>query len=324
MGDQEIIEDLKKQLASQARLLEERLSAIEASRENTVGLQAAPTGGDQPSSGVEGAGTSEQAGFASSRRFGVTTDSLLQTIGDFVDISGGSSLSIGPRETSSIKSAVPKFNGSSVEYPLWKRRFEGYAITSGCMQAFTTVTDMMVGDPSVTSRFLLDQGFSEISVKRSRLAWTCITESITDRELLSRVFDTNSPSVAWRMLNDWFLPKTLAEKSKWKQQFNDLVMEKKEEPMRFFARVDKIVGVLGSLGVHLPTEDVNLKIVEVLTDDYEFEQRTILYSVDKSPKVYTQLARECVVLTQDSDNILNRITELSSESSWRSIKVLIQ
>ena len=37
------------------------------------------------------------------------------------------------------------------------------------------------------------------------------------------------------------------------------------------------VGVLGSLGVHLPTEDVNLKIVEVLTDDYELEQRTILY-----------------------------------------------
>ena len=73
------------------------------------------------------------------------------------------------------------------------------------MQAFTTVTDMMVGDSSVTSRFLLDQGFTEISVKRSRLARTCTTESITDRELLSRVFDTNSPSVAWRMLNDWFL-----------------------------------------------------------------------------------------------------------------------
>ena len=54
-------------------------------------------------------------------------------------------------------------------------------------------------------------------------------------------------------------------------------MEKKEEPMRFFARVDNIVGVLGSLGVHLPTEDVNLKIVEVLADDYEFEQRTIVY-----------------------------------------------
>ena len=81
MEDHETIEDLKEQLASQARLFEERLSAIEASRENTGEQQAAPTGGDQPSSGVESAGTSEQAGFASSRRFGVATDSLLQTIG---------------------------------------------------------------------------------------------------------------------------------------------------------------------------------------------------------------------------------------------------
>ena len=29
----------------------------------------------------------------------------------------------------------------------------------------------------------------------------------------------------------------------------------------------------------------------------------VLETVDKSPKVYTQLAREGVVLTQDSDNI---------------------
>ena len=119
---------------------------------------------------------------------------------------------------------------------------------------------MMVGDPSVTSRFFIDQGCTEISVKRSRLAWTCITESITDRELLSRVFDTNSPSVAWRMLKDWFLPQTLAEKSKCKRQFNDLVMEKKEEPMRYFARVNKIVGVLGSLGVHLPVSYTHLTL----------------------------------------------------------------
>ena len=54
-------------------------------------------------------------------------------------------------------------------------------------------------------------------------------------------------------------------------------MEKKKEPMRVFARVDKMVGVLGALGVRLLTEDVNLNIIEILTDDYEFEQHTILY-----------------------------------------------
>ena len=57
MGYHETIKDLKEKLVSQTRLFEERLSTIKASRENTSGLQAAPTGGDQPSSGVEGAGT---------------------------------------------------------------------------------------------------------------------------------------------------------------------------------------------------------------------------------------------------------------------------
>ena len=132
---------------------------------------------------------------------------------------------MGSREISSIKSAVPKF-GSSVEFLLWKRRFEGFALANDCMQAFTTAIDMPVDDPSVTSRFMLDQGFSEASVRRARIAWTCLTESITDQELLSRVFGTNSPSAGWRMSCDWFLPKTLSEKSKWKRQFNELVMEK--------------------------------------------------------------------------------------------------
>ena len=53
--------------------------------------------------------------------------------------------------------------------------------------------------------------------------------------------------------------------------FSELEMENNEGLIRLFARVDKIVGVLESLGVYLPVEDVNLKIVEVLTTDYESE-----------------------------------------------------
>ena len=101
---------------------------------------------------------------------------------------------MGSRDTSSIKSALPKFNGSGVEFPLWKRRFEGFALANDCMRAFMTAIDMPVGNPSVTSRFLLDQCFSEASVKRASIAWTCLPESIIDRALLSRVFDTNSSS----------------------------------------------------------------------------------------------------------------------------------
>ena len=86
---------------------------------------------------------------------------------------------MGSREISSIKPAVPKF-GSSVEFPLWKRRFEGFDLANDCMEAFTTAIDMPVGDPSVTSCFLLDQGFSEASVRRARIAWTCLTVSVVE------------------------------------------------------------------------------------------------------------------------------------------------
>ena len=53
-------------------------------------------------------------------------------------------------------------------------------------------------------------------------------------------------------------------------------MEKGEEAMKLFGRVDKIVGALASLGVTKSDADVNRKIIMSLTSDYEIEERTIL------------------------------------------------
>ena len=67
MAGQQTIEDLKEQLATQARTFEERLSVIEASWD-ACGLQEASAGGDQAPTALVDVGTSEQAGFATSRR----------------------------------------------------------------------------------------------------------------------------------------------------------------------------------------------------------------------------------------------------------------
>ena len=77
--------------------------------------------------------------------------------------------------------------------------------------------------------------------------------------------------------------------------------------MRFFACVDKIVGVSGSLGVHLPVEDVTLKIVEVVTADYEFEQRTILYKDDITRAEIEAIVRQrCTIMSRGSTSAKNR------------------
>lgn len=77
MADQDdILEELKALVKTQARTFEERLARIEAIRKSTGGWEEVPVGGDQPSC-PEGAGTGELAGSASGHRGGVITDSLL-------------------------------------------------------------------------------------------------------------------------------------------------------------------------------------------------------------------------------------------------------
>ena len=72
----------------------------------------------------------------------------------------------------------------------------------------------------------------------------------------------------------------MAKQVKWSVAFDSAKMEKGEEPMKYFCRMDKIVGVLASLGVVKTVADVNRKIIMTLTSDYEMEKRTILYRED--------------------------------------------
>ena len=115
---------------------------------------------------------------------------------------------------------------------------------------------MPVGDPSVSSQFLIDQGFGELSIRRARIAWTCLTESITYHELFSRAVDKNSPSAGRRFLLNWFVPRALL-----RSQDGDGLLTSyawSERKTRWSVpRADDMVGVLVSLGVHML--DLDLK-----------------------------------------------------------------
>ena len=53
-----------------------------------------------------------------------------------------------------------------------------------------------------------------------------------------------------------------ASQVKWSDVFDAVYMEKGEEPMKFFSRVDKILGILASLGVPKSVVEVNRKLGE--------------------------------------------------------------
>ena len=68
------------------------------------------------------------------------------------------------------------------------------------MSAFLVDHDMMIGDDTKNTQYFLSQGFSEEYTKTTGLAWTCLTESIVNRDLLGSVFATKSSSAGWSML----------------------------------------------------------------------------------------------------------------------------
>ena len=162
----------------------------------------------------------------------------------------------------------------------------------GCMSAFLVDDDMMIGDGTKNTQYFLSQGSREDSTKTARVAWTCLPESIVNRDLLGRVFATKSPGAGWSMLCDWFMPKTTAEQVKWSVAFDSAKMEKEEEPMKYSGRMDKIVGVLASLGEPKTVVDDDRKIIITLASDYEMEECTILYREDVTRAEIVSIIRQ--------------------------------
>ena len=142
------------------------------------------------------------------------------------------------------------------------------------MGSLLTGIEVAVGDTSKDTQDFVSQSLTNARSRCARVAWICWTESMSDTDLLDRVCARQSPSGA--MLRDLFLPRSIATQVKWWDAFNAFKMERGEEPMKFFSRVDKIVSTLASINVPKSEGDVNRKLVRVSTDKYEIEQRTLL------------------------------------------------
>ena len=163
---------------------------------------------------------------------------------------------------------------------------------NGCLNYLFTATEVAVGDTAKDTQYFISQGLSVVHVKKSRIAWVCLTESMSDTDLPDRVFDKQSPSDAWKMLRDWFLPRTIGKHVKWSDAIDAVQMEKGEETMKYFSRVDKTAGILASPGVQKSVCDVNRTLVTVLTTDYEMEQRTLLYRDEISRAEIDSIVRQ--------------------------------
>ena len=99
-----------------------------------------------------------------------------------------------------------KFDGTVTDFPSWRERFAMHARQCGLYEAYTTTDDIPVVHIGVDLAPLTSQGFTVGEIKRAQAAWWHLDDCITSKSVRAMVNNADSPSKAWRVFNDHFLP----------------------------------------------------------------------------------------------------------------------
>ena len=108
---------------------------------------------------------------------------------------------------------------------------------------------LAVADTAKDTQYFVFKALTHAQVRSAPVAWKCLTENMPDTDLRDRVCERQSLSGGWKMLFDWFLPRSIAAQVKLSNDIDADTMEYGEERMELICRVGKIVSNLSSLGV---------------------------------------------------------------------------
>ena len=93
----------------------------------------------------------------------------------------------------------------------------------------------------------------------------------SDPPCLTRMLETKSPSEAWKVMTDFYAPKTIMEKRRVAQEFDSISMVEGDDPVEYLSRIDKTVQKLAMLRGTKDDDDVNVHIIQNLSTSCEVE-----------------------------------------------------
>ena len=169
----------------------------------------------------------------------------------------------------------PKFNSKRDMWPLWKEKFTSFTSITGCRDPYReTPNPVRVANDSLTNEdFMLKHSAS--TIVHARMAWEFLPEALdSDPPCLTRILETKSPSGAWKVMTDFYAPKTIMEKRRVAQEFDPISMVEGEDSVKYLSRIGKTVQKLAMLGGTKDDDDVNVHIVQNLSASYELENKS--------------------------------------------------
>ena len=110
-------------------------------------------------------------------------------------------------------------------------------------------------------------------------AWTFLLEATADAPFEETMLAAQTLEQAWHVIVGWGLPTSDAEKALLVRQLETVQMELGEDPKIYFARVDKLLNTLKSVGIVKEEREIVCIIIRNLSDEYMVEKRSYLLTM---------------------------------------------
>ena len=138
----------------------------------------------------------------------------------------------------------------------------------------------------------LRQRHSTREIDDATRAWAILVEGVGFAPLAYKIFQAGSPGGGWKVVEDWFEPKRGCPTRFVTRKFENLHMQKAEDPLVWCDRVDDAGNMLACFDVHKTEVVLRRHFVRHLTDDYDTECCALLRRRDLPRNELEEILRD--------------------------------
>lgn len=149
------------------------------------------------------------------------------------------------------------------------------------MGSLLTDIEVAVGETKKDAQYFLSQGLTHSHIRNARVSWICLTEALLTLTCWAEWLQANLQAVLGKSLVVGFCRDQLLRRLNGRTLLMLCRWRMVRSPYNYLAVFTTLLlirsSTLASFGVPKSEGHVDRKMVRVLTDDFEIEQRTLLY-----------------------------------------------
>ena len=165
-----------------------------------------------------------------------------------------------------------RFPTDPAKVPAWRHRMMLFLNSHGL--GYTEKQSINPVNIISEDKTILARRHTPQMVAEHERAWTFLLEATADAPFEETMLAAQTLEQSWHVIVGWGLPTSDAEKALLVRQLETVQMELGEDPKIYFARVDKLLNTLKSVGIVKEEREIVRIIIRNLSDEYMVEKRS--------------------------------------------------